>query len=87
MNTITNNPDHALTIAQRLIDDHIQAAQRRAQIHQLRAVRRASRRAERRPSHTATPQATPPATRPATAPRAARASFPHTVFGFLHGAR
>ena len=43
MNTITNNPDHALAIAHRLIDDHIQAAQRRAQIHELRAVHRAGR--------------------------------------------
>ncbi|HET9650453.1 MAG TPA: hypothetical protein VFP34_19775 [Microlunatus sp.] len=83
MNTITNNPDHALTIAQRLIDDHIQAAQRRAQIHQLRAVRRA----ERRQSHTAATPATTPATPSATVPRTPRTSFPQTVFGFLHGAR
>ena len=67
MNTITNNPDHALAIAHRLIDDHIQAAQRRAQIHELRAVRRAAARRRQRP--------TPPSRRsprPVFVPRAAR---------------
>jgi hypothetical protein len=79
MNTLTNNPDHALIIAHRLIDDRIQATQRRAQTHELRAARRA----ERRQSHTATTPASPPA----TMPRATRTSFPSSVLGFLHGAR
>lgn len=83
MNTITNNPDHALIIARRLIDDRLQAAQRRAQTHELRAARRA----ERRQSRTATTPASPPASPPATMPRAARTSFPSSVLGFLHGAR
>lgn len=47
MNPLTHNPDLALTIARRTIDDRIRDAQERAQARAVRAERRAARRESR----------------------------------------
>jgi hypothetical protein len=43
MNPITTNPDAAITIAHRIIDDRIHDAQQRAQARTVRAERRTAR--------------------------------------------
>jgi hypothetical protein len=71
MNPLTQNPDTALQIARRTIDDRVHDAQQRAQAHAVRAARRAARRQSR------TAAATP----------ARHTSFPLAAFRLLRPAR
>jgi len=71
MNMLTHNPDFALMIARRTIDDRIRDAQQRSQAHAARVERRAARRMSR--TAVATPE-------PHT-------SFPLAAFRFLRPAR
>jgi hypothetical protein len=70
MNPLTQNPDLALTIARRTIDDRIHDAERRAEARAARASLRAARRQ----------------TRPATAMPSRRAWFPRAVLRLMHPA-
>jgi hypothetical protein len=47
MNPLTHNPDMAITVAHRTIDDRVHDAQERAQARTVRAARRAVRRQSR----------------------------------------
>jgi hypothetical protein len=53
MNPLTSNPDMALTIAHRTIDDRINEAQQRAQARAARASRRAARQPGKAPTTSA----------------------------------
>jgi hypothetical protein len=59
MNPLTHNPDLALTIARRTIDDRIHDAQHRAQARAVRAELRAARRQSRTVAATPARHASP----------------------------